>query len=245
MIIDIDIGNTRAKYRVSNTDSVAAFASTQVCAHVDLLAVLRSLPLQEVTAVRIASVAARDVAATVVRDIAQRSSASVVLVNAEAECAGVTNSYAEPQRLGVDRWLAMIAAYNRWRGPCVVIDAGSALTLDVVDAAGVHQGGWIVPGLGMLRSALIAGTAAVRFDTDAPASLSLGCNTSSAVHNGTLSMTVVWLNASVTALLEKYVGAHIVLCGGDANRLRSYLSFDALDWPDIVLDGLALIPLGD
>jgi len=245
MIIDIDIGNTRAKYRVSDTDSAAVLASTQVCAHADLLPVLRALPLQDVTAVRIASVAARDVADAVMRDIAQRSPARVMQVVSEAQCAGVTNSYAEPQRLGVDRWLAMVAAYNRWRRPCVVIDAGSALTLDVVDALGVHQGGWIVPGLGMLRSALLAGTAAVRFDADAPASLTLGCNTSSAVHNGTLSMTVVWLNASVTALLEKYVDAHIVLCGGDANRLRSYLSFDALDWPDIVLDGLALIPLGD
>lgn len=241
MIIDIDIGNTRAKYRVT----AAANTVTKACAHGDLLPALQKLPLQDVTAVRIASVAARDVAEALADGIRLRTSAPVVDVVSTMRYAGVTNSYAEPQRLGVDRWLAMIATYNRWQAPCIVIDAGSALTLDVVDAAGFHQGGWIVPGLGMLRTALIAGTAAVRFDMNSPQSLALGCSTAEAVHNGTLSMVVAWLEESVSRLLERHAGAHIALCGGDAAALRSYLSFDALDWPDIVLDGLALISVGD
>ena len=244
MIIDIDIGNTRAKYRVVQSDVVAVQASTTVCAHGELLPALGMLPLQHVTAVRIASVAARDFAEVVVQYLQQHSVANVIRVRSEATCAGVTNSYAEPHRLGVDRWLAMLAAYSRWREPCVIIDAGSALTLDVVDGGGIHQGGWIVPGLAMQRSALIAGTAGVRFEAGT-SSLALGQSTGDAVHNGTLSMTVIWLDATVKALLERYSGAHVVLCGGDAAQLRSYLSFDALDWPDIVLDGLALVPLGD
>lgn len=242
MIIDIDIGNTRAKYRLT-TDNLPAAA--QACSHADLPRLLQALPLGNITAMRIASVAARDVADAAIREFTQKSSGRVIEVKSSARCADVSNSYVEPHRLGVDRWLAMIATYNRWRSPCIVIDAGSALTLDVVDATGAHQGGWIVPGLGLLRSSLIAGTAAVRFDAAAPPSLALGCSTAEAVLNGTLSMTVAWLNATVTAQLEKYAGAHIVLCGGDAASLRSYLSFDALDWPDIVLDGLALIPVGD
>lgn len=245
MIIDIDIGNTRAKYRSIRGDLVTDRGSTQVCAHADLLSALRTFSLQYVTAIRIASVAARDITEAIKRDIEQHSSAKIILVTSAAQCAGVTNSYVEPHRLGVDRWLAMLAAHNRLRSPCIIVDAGSALTLDVVDASGVHQGGWIVPGLAMLRSALVAGTAGVRFDASISSSLSLGCSTAAAVHNGTLSMTVAWLNTSVATQVEKYRGAHVVLCGGDANQVRSYLSFDALDWPDIVLDGLALIPLGD
>jgi len=245
MIIDIDIGNTRAKYRVFSGNPEAGSEPTQVCANADLLSALQAFSLQDVIAVRIASVAAREIADEIKCDLEQRSAARVVLVTSAAQCAGVTSSYVEPHRLGVDRWLAMLAAYNRWQSPCVVIDAGSALTLDVVDADGVHQGGWIVPGLGMLRSALIAGTAGVRFEADMAVSLSLGRSTAAAVHNGTLSMTLAWLNSSLAAQLERYKNVRIVLCGGDANLLRSYLSFDALDWPDIVLDGLALIPLGD
>jgi type III pantothenate kinase len=245
MIIDVDIGNTRAKYRVIHDAPASGSEPTQLCAHIDLLSVLRAISFQDVTAVRIASVAAHNIADAIKRDLEQRSTIKVILVTSIAQCAGVTSSYAEPHRLGVDRWLAMLAAYNRWRSPCIVVDAGSALTFDVVDAAGAHQGGWIVPGLGLLRSALIAGTAGVRFEEDTPGSLSLGRSTAAAVHNGTLSMTVAWLNASLAAQLEKYKDARIVLCGGDADRVRSYLSFDALDWPDIVLDGLALIPLGD
>jgi type III pantothenate kinase len=242
MILDIDIGNTRAKYRLTGG---AAPAPVQACSHAELPQVLGALPLHQITAMRIASVAAAAVAEAAVREFTSKSRGKVIEVRSTARCADVTNSYVEPHRLGVDRWLAVIAAYNRWRAPCIVIDSGTALKIDVVDADGMHQGGWIVPGLGMLRSSLIAGTAAVRFDTDAPPSVALGCSTAEAVLNGTLSMAAAWLNASVTMLLEKYQGAHIVLCGGDAASLRSYLSFHALDWPDIVLDGLALIPLGD
>lgn len=245
MIIDIDIGNTRAKYRLIPPGRPTASASTLACVHADLLPALHALPLDQVTAVRIASVAARDFAETVVRDLEQRSRAKIIVATSVAHCAGVTNSYAEPHRLGIDRWLASLAAYNRWRTSCIVVDAGTALKIDVVNADGVHQGGWIVPGLEMLRSSLVAGTAGVRFDPGVPPSLELGCSTATAVHNGTLSMASAWLNTSVTALLQKYEGAQVVLCGGDATVLRSYLSFHALDWPDIVLDGLALVPVGD
>jgi type III pantothenate kinase len=243
MIVDIDIGNTRAKYRLIGDDGVSG--PTQACAHADLPAALHALPLDQLRVIRIASVAAHDVTDNLIRAIGDQTGARVGLVTSQSHCAGVTNSYAEPQRLGVDRWLGVLAAYNRWRAPCIIIDAGTALKIDVVDADGVHQGGWIVPGLAMLRSSLIAGTAGVRFEArDAP-SLALGRSTAEAVQNGTLAMAVAWLNTSVSRLLADYRDAHVVLCGGDAAALRSYLSFDALDWPDIVLDGLALVPVGD
>lgn len=241
MILDIDIGNTRVKYRFG----IAPGATVTTCTHDELLQHLATGGLQGVAAVRIASVARGNVVATLRQGLERLGVHNIVEVVSSSHCAGVTNSYAEPQRLGVDRWLAMIAAYNRLRSPCIVIDAGSAATLDVVDAGGVHQGGWIVPGLAMLRGALITGTAAVRFDSDVVPSLALGCNTGAAVHNGTLLMLVAWLNTSVVALLEKYANAHIVLCGGDGPVLRGHLGFASLHWPDIVLDGLALIPLGE
>ena len=89
---------------------------------------------------------------------------TVINVVSEAEMLFVKNAYKEPQRLGVDRFLAAIEAYYRaGKRACCVIDIGTAATVDVI-ANDAHQGGHIVPGLAMLKSSLLAHTDKVRFD---------------------------------------------------------------------------------
>ena len=65
---------------------------------------------------------------------------------------GVTNAYAEPRHLGVDRWLALIAVHRRFPGPACIVDCGSAITIDGLAADGRHLGGLILPGLAMMPS---------------------------------------------------------------------------------------------
>ncbi len=72
--------------------------------------------------------------------------------------AGVVNGYADPSLLGVDRWLAVIGAYQRVQGACVVADIGTAATVDVVAADGRHRGGYIVPGPQLMVASLLRGT---------------------------------------------------------------------------------------
>lgn len=238
MIVDVDIGNTRAKYRVAGSGEILS------CSHGDLPGALGQLvPAHRLCVLRVASVAHAQLFDQLAAAFAGNGDVRVVRVRSSRHCAGVTSSYADPDRLGVDRWLAMLAAYNRFRAPCVLIDAGSATTLDVIDGDGFHRGGWICPGLSLLRSSLLQGTAGVRFDPPSQVDMALGCSTAEAVYNGTLAMTVGWLEVSTVALLEKYSNAHIVLSGGNASELRSHLRFAFTAWPDIVLDGLALVPL--
>src|SRR5690606_16101045 len=71
-----------------------------------------------------------------------------------ASCAGVQNGYVVPEKLGVDRWLALLAAYTTAAGPCCVVDCGTTITVDFVDRTGRHRGGYIVPGLHLMRDAL-------------------------------------------------------------------------------------------
>lgn len=237
MIIDIDIGNTRVKYRVTGE-------AVMFCGQGEIARIIGDkVKAGDPCLVRIASVAANPVIETLLASLATYPQLQVMRVVSARYCAGVTSSYALPEKLGVDRWLAMIAAYNRFRAPVLVIDAGSAVTLDVVDAAGHHEGGWICPGLELMRTSLLQGTAGVRFETSDQFDVSLGRSTAEAVCHGTLAMMIGWLNSAVIALLEKYRNAHIVLCGGDANTLRGHLEFPCVMWPDVVLDGLALVPI--
>ena len=239
MIVDIDIGNTRAKYRVEGV----AGGTVISCPHAELpTAILALMPEQGACIVRVACVANSELMRQLELALVIKSNVRLTKIGSSRYCAGVTNSYAEPERLGVDRWLAMIAAFHRFREPCIVIDAGSAVTLDVIDESGLHLGGWICPGLSMMRTSLLQGTAGVRFERPAQVDVALGRATAEAVYNGTLAMMAGWLNRSVTALLEKSGNTHIVLSGGDAGQLRSYLDFAFTSWPHIVLDAIALVP---
>jgi len=75
-------------------------------------------------------------------------------VRARAEALGVTNGYDSPEKLGVDRWLALLAAHADGRGAACVVDCGTAVTIDVLDDAGRHRGGLIVPGLQLMGECL-------------------------------------------------------------------------------------------
>ena len=70
----------------------------------------------------------------------------------------MTSGYRDPERLGVDRWLALIAARERSKQPTVIVDAGSACTIDLLDSEGRHLGGYILPGLTAMGEALVRGT---------------------------------------------------------------------------------------
>lgn len=147
--------------------------------------------------------------------------------------AGVVSAYAEPERLGVDRWLALIALRERAESICVV-DCGTAITLDVLRADGQHLGGYILPGLSMMAATLQQETRRVRFDVaEVAASLALGRSTAEAVRHGAL--------AAVVALIERQVAGgkmSLVLTGGDAAAVAAELTCSYGLEPELLLHGL-------
>jgi type III pantothenate kinase len=147
--------------------------------------------------------------------------------------AGVVSSYVEPGRLGVDRWLALIALRELAENVCVV-DCGTAITLDVLRADGLHMGGYILPGLSMMAAALQQETRRVRFDmAEAAVSLALGQSTAEAVRHGAL--------AAVVALIEGRIAdgqMSLVLTGGDAATVAAALTCSYVLEPELLLHGL-------
>ena len=224
--LDIDMGNTRTKWRCGDA---AGFAPAGQLPE----------PPSAPTRVRVATVLRnQDAVAGAVRE---RFGVAAEFATVAARLGGVRCAYAEPAQLGVDRWLALVAAWRRARAATVVIGVGTAATVDFVRADGRHAGGYIAPGLRLLREALRRRTAAVRPTAQAAASLVPGTDTDAAVSSGTWLMLVAFAQAAVAECAA--VGSaqpEVFLTGGDAELLAGCLSAPVQCAPHLVLDGLAI-----
>jgi type III pantothenate kinase len=157
-----------------------------------------------------------------------------------ASACGVRNAYAEPQRLGVDRFLAMVAAYADGYAPCVVASAGTALTLDALAVDGRHLGGLIAPGPQLMQQSLLDATARVRPERPGEI-LELADNTADAVASGCWQAAAALIERFATRLTPRLGNSPtLILGGGDATRLAPLLSLPVQLSRDSVLRGLAV-----
>ena len=157
------------------------------------------------------------------------------------ELGGVRCGYPNPARLGVDRWLGVVAAWRRSGGPVIVISAGTAATGDSVDADGRHEGGHIAPGLRLLRDVLDRKTAAVRPKGSVESRTAPGTDTETAVSSGTFMMLLAFAEAAIKGFTARHgYDAAVFLTGGDADLLADALSMPVRCEPHLVLDGLEI-----
>ena len=246
MTVLVDIGNTRIKWA---TLEAGALAHRGSAVHRDGLdaafaAFAAALP-KSLGRVIAANVAGEAVAARLAKVVAARPGASLELVATTAERFGVRCAYRDPSRLGVDRWVAIVAAHHAASGAACVIDAGTAVTFDAVDAGGAHLGGLILPGAVLLAAALdkntsdIGATAPV---ADVPRGLELlGRNTAAAVGNAARLALSAALDRAVARVTEALDAAPVVyLTGGDAPALAPWLETRVEPRADLVLEGLKL-----
>jgi len=165
-------------------------------------------------------------------------------VVAEAECLGLRNAYRIPAQLGVDRWVAMLAAFRRLGGPLCVVDAGTALTVDAVDAHGQHLGGVIVPGLQMMKNSLRKDTSDIdqrAGGIDAAGGGLFARSTLEAISFGSLLALAGLVERAVAETGAVAGEPRLVLTGGDAVRLADSCKLPHQVIPDLVLEGLNLM----
>ncbi|WP_266170446.1 type III pantothenate kinase [Dyella subtropica] len=157
-----------------------------------------------------------------------------------AEACGVRNAYAEPQRLGVDRFLAMVAVHAGGHTPCVLAGVGTALTLDALAADGRHLGGLIAPGPQLMQQSLVGATSRVRPERPGQV-LEVADNTADAVASGCWQAAAALIERFATRMAPSLGGApSLRLGGGDAEALLPLLSLPAQLAEDGVLHGLAV-----
>ncbi len=163
------------------------------------------------------------------------------LVEADARTdPGIDVASARPEAVGVDRLLAAGAAFRLTRGAVIVVDAGTALTVDLVSAAGCFMGGTIAPGLAAMASVLASGTSLLPEVTlEAPESV-LGRDTPECIRAGVVFGAAGAVDRVVEELNESGGAAtRVFLTGGDASFISPYLKSSHRSVPDLVLHGLA------
>ncbi len=223
MILLLDIGNSRVKWRLM-ADEVCVEEGAFDPAE-GLTAFMHRLKAYSVTQLWVAEVGDVLKRFDLLAQLALLFPQLVThIVVSEAHCLGVKNSYAEPQRLGVDRWLGAVEAWHMHdQQPVAVFDLGTAAKMDVV-ADAQHCGGHIVPGLQMMRSALQLHTQKVRFDELDEREQGWGKSTQAAVENGTWVMLLAWLQLEMQRFQQQFPDGQIFLAGGDAASMLPQLS---------------------
>ena len=239
MILQIDAGNTRIKWRV--VSGLKALDSPVAEGNQLTASVLAGEPLlleggAALAMAQLSNVAGDKIVANLSKQLRSQFAIGLQVAKVSPRVGQVSCGYRSPETLGVDRWLAVLAAFEKTGRAAVVVDAGSALTIDLVSSEGTHQGGYIVPGIRLLQESLWQGTDQVKVDQASSGErLIPGITTEEAVNHGCTLMLVAFIERLATEH-----SAELIITGGDAVLLKSQLASKAAYCPDLVLDGLSL-----
>lgn len=241
MILLADVGNSRIKWVSGERGE---FQARGRAAHgeeswAELAARLwANLPRPD--RVIIVSVAGPEVRAALTAWIRQTWTIEAEFVVSTAAACGIRNSYAEPARMGADRWVAMIAA-RALLGPqnCYVVDCGTAVTIDALAAEGRHLGGVIVPGMRLMREALYRETRQI--PPEAGDARLFGQNTRDGVWGGALYAVA----SAVDGITDRMIASHgpgvRLLTGGATEVVLPHLQGDYRLEPDLIFTGLRVL----
>lgn len=250
MMLLVDVGNTRAKWAVLADGQLSG---TGAVLHRGVPAADWVHGLDSATPhcerIMVSNVAGPAVAHTLREWALSRHGLRPEFVRATREAGGIRNAYEHPEALGPDRWCGMIGAWRRVHGPLVCIAAGTAMTIDAIDAAGTHLGGLIVPGRDLMIDALLRRTSDVAqaAQVSPPAGTDmLGHNTAAAIELGA-SHALAALAVRLIDWVSDLVGARprVFLGGGDASRIEPLLGVGVEVTSGLVLEGLAAMAEGD
>jgi len=244
-MLAIDCGNSRlkwARYEGSRKLDGGAAALRDG----DAFGALGQALVDGIGRVFVANVAGDAVGEKIGATVSARLGVAPEFVRVDKSAHGIECAYREPATLGVDRWLAMIAARAVVPGPFAVVGAGTAVTFDAVDATGRHLGGLILPGDGLMIEALAANTGQIglvpRAGGPAAGLDLLGRSTAEAVGHGTRLACAAAVDRAV-AIVADALGAApgVLVTGGDAAALAAWLASSGEVRADLVLEGLAII----
>lgn len=190
---------------------------------------------------RIESAAVASVASTPLRtsllDVLAARCGRISVARTLPRCDGVRIAYAHPQRLGVDRFLALLGAYARGGGPWLLVGVGTALTVDLLDADGLHRGGRIAPSPALMRQALHA--RAPHLPASGGGYTDFAGDTADALASGCEGAALALVQSSRDAAGALLVAAPAVLVhGGGSQPLLARIP-QAKAAPTLVLEGLA------
>lgn len=240
----VDIGNTNLKWAWLKAGQRSAVEAAPYSRD-DITATVSQCwgDMEQPDRLLIASVAGQQVAQGLTHWSQEQWCLEPEFLLSQASAWGVQNGYREPQRLGVDRWLTLVALRQQARGAVCVVDCGTAITIDVMDAQGCHLGGLILPGFVMMRESLLGRTQLPQLSDSNYGGL-LALNTADAISAGGIQATAALIERVVMET-EKLAGLpRVVLTGSDAPRLVNALNIEFEIDRELVMRGLEVIAQG-
>ena len=243
----LDVGNSRLKWGVLDNGDIhrTGHIAMEKIRDAGLVALTSKLPTR-VDSVLASNVAGPSFATRLSGVVGMHCNTDVHFARTQKSAGGVTNSYRQPRRLGVDRWVAMIGAWAATEAACIIVDAGTAVTIDALDDTGRHLGGQIVPGVALMTTSLAAGTSdlpSVQRHAKArePGMQMFANTTAAAISEGALNAVVGAIERSLAVMRDAGHDPYVILTGGDASRILKSLGEKPLHRPHLVLEGLAVL----
>jgi len=236
----IDAGNTRIKWALVDGEDVWLHNGVLPVAQAGDLPGLFA-GTQEIQQIFASNVAGEEVARHI-RNIRTGKVNPVCLIVARALQCGVRSAYSDAAQLGSDRWAALIAAWHRVKGRCMVVNCGTAITIDIMTEEGLFSGGLILPGLELMQRSLIAAAdqlKAGKVDMERAKYERFPLNTEDALFSGAVQ--------AACGAIERQFGllgdddAEVLLSGGTAGILQEHLNLRLHVVDNLVLQGLLLI----
>ncbi|HEX8987644.1 MAG TPA: type III pantothenate kinase [Rhodocyclaceae bacterium] len=236
-VLCVDCGNTRLKWGLRGDGGWLAFGALPLAEASGLRAALSTTPVR-IVACNVAGPAVESHLGA----LAATLGVPLSLARSQAQQCGVTNGYDDPSQLGADRWAALVGARGLHDGACLTVNAGTATTIDVLDAEGRFRGGLILPGLDMMRAALARDTAGLPLSRGEFREVPR--NTDDAIASGCLHATL----GAMERMYRQIANEEQPLCllsGGAAGKLVPLLALPHREVPNLVLEGLARIAEGE
>ncbi|MFC4252737.1 type III pantothenate kinase [Sinimarinibacterium flocculans] len=231
----LDIGNSRLKWA---WQADAGLGDCGVIVHAGEPAVaLPSLAPVQPAEVWISHVTGPANEAPLAAAVRERFGRAPHFARSAEQWRGLRNGYAEPARLGVDRWLVMVAAWSEHRVATCIVDAGTALTVDGFDEAGRHLGGIIAAGLLTQQRAVLGQTRFATREQGTTYHAGLGLDTEACVSQGAMLACL----GAIDRALSATAAVRRIVTGGDASVLLPHLHGDWEHRPDLVLEGLRVL----
>jgi type III pantothenate kinase len=234
----IDSGNSFIKWALATDET---FIIESSCPSEEVLSLHDTWKSYDTPArVIVSNVAGKNVAGEISKVVNILWQLDTEFISSKQYCCGLANSYHKPGQLGVDRWMAMVAAYHISQSPVIVIDCGTAITIDLVNEKGLFLGGVIMPGINTAFQSLSAGADAVDDIKDTVEVLSVTAqSTAAAVQAGVLFGLAGGIEKVVREQMFMIeTEACIYITGGDAERITSLLKTSTVLQVDLVLQGL-------
>lgn len=238
----LDFGNTRCKWATIDKDQWRSGDAITYDTENRVAKLLAKLPAEQCSEIHAVSVLGADFDEQFSQGLHAQTGIDMVFHESRGEGYGVRLGCTDPASYGSDRYAALVAAKHATEGTKLVVDCGTAVTLDMIDSQGLHMGGLIMPGAKLMHSMLAEKASGIVLSDIQPPVQFFNHNTHSAVHSGSMLCLQYGLRSIMDAMCAMVAeGVSVFVTGGDSSTLLDLSNNQFIVRPELVLEGLEIM----